>query len=107
MAQGCAESPAGSGADPTAAVAGTIFLYLRSGRGKESRFGYLRIMTPIIAEHKSGKPLFCAVWMRPYEDEIRSVEGQVQAGTAPKQPPPRTALHTRPSTGSFGPTRRR
>ncbi len=64
MAQGCAESPAGSGADPTAAVAGTIFLYLRSGRGKESRFRYLRIMTPIIADRKSGKPLFGAVWMR-------------------------------------------
>jgi hypothetical protein len=32
MAQGCAGSPAGSGAGRKATVAGIIFLYLRSGR---------------------------------------------------------------------------
>ena len=48
---------------------------LRSGRGKEARFRYWRTMTVTIADRKSGKPLFCAVWMLLYEDESRSVEG--------------------------------
>ncbi len=43
---------------------------------KEARFRHLRTMTPIIADRESGKPLFCAVWMRLYEDEITSVEGR-------------------------------
>ncbi len=72
MGQGCAGSPAGPWADRTAAVAGNISSYLRSGRGKEARFRYLRTMTPIMARRKSGEPLFGRVWS---EDEIRSVEG--------------------------------
>ena len=38
-----------------------------------------------IALRKSGEPLFRSVWMRLYEDEIRSVEGPVANRGRPRR----------------------
>ena len=87
MAQGCAGSPAGSGADRTAAVTGTIFVPQK--RVRKARFRYLRTLTVQIADRKSGEPLFCGVWS---ENEMRSVEGPDASRGSPEGTAPRSRL---------------